>query len=313
MLHAPVMTARDWALLILLSVLWGGSFFFAEVALVDLPPLTLAWARVALGALALWAVVRALALAVPGDARSWAVLFGMGLLNNVIPFSLIIWGQTRIESGLAAILNGATPLFAVLIAPFFIAEERLTANRLIGIAVGIAGVGVMIGLDALGGIGGSTLGQLAVVAGTLSYACAGVYARRLIRVPALVAAAGQVTGSTLLLAPLALMVDQPWTLALPGAATIAAVLGFGIVSTAMAYWLYFTLLASAGPTNLLLVTLLIPVSAVMLGVTLLGERLEPKHALGFALIAAGLAWIDGRLPRRFSRSVFPPRPDRPGR
>lgn len=313
MTAAPVMSARDWGLLILLSVIWGGSFFFTEVALREVPPLTLAWARVALGAATLWIVVRALGLPLPATARSWAILAGMGLLNNAIPFSLIIWGQTQIESGLASILNAATPLFAVLIAPFFIVEERLTASRLAGVVTGIAGVGAMIGLDALGGIGGSTLGQIAVVAATVSYACAGVYARRLIRAVPLVAAAGQVTGSAILLAPLALIVDQPWMLPMPGMATIGAVLAFGVLCTALAYWLYFTVLATAGPTNLMLVTLLIPVSAVLLGASLLGERLEPKHALGFTLIAAGLALIDGRLPRRLGRAVFPPRPDRPVR
>jgi drug/metabolite transporter (DMT)-like permease len=291
------MSTPEWAMLLSLSVLWGGSFFFTHVALSALPPLTLVVLRVGLAALILNAVVPVLGLAMPRGTEVWTAFLFMGLLNNVVPLSLIVWGQTHIASGLAAILNATTPLFAVLVAHVGTSDERMTGKRLAGVLVGLAGVVVMVGPVVLSGFGTNLLAQVAVLGAALSYACAGVFGRRFRRmgVPPLATAAGQVTASTILLLPIVLMVDRPWTLAMPGASVWGAIAGAAALSTALAYVLYFRILATAGATNLLLVTFLIPVSAILVGALALGESLDPRHGLGMALIGCGLAAIDGRL------------------
>ena len=299
----PVMGGREWAMLLALAVLWGGSFFFNGVAVRDLPSFTLVWLRVAIAAATLLLALRLLGQRMPTEGRVWAAFFGMGLLNNVLPFVLIVWGQHDIASGLASILNATTPLFTVLVAHLLTPDERLTPLKAAGVAIGFAGAAVMIGPDALAGLGTGVLAQLACLAGALSYAFAGIFGRRFRRmgVPPLATAAGQVSASALMLLPIALAVDHPWTLAMPHAASWGAVLGVGLLSTALAYVLYFRILAAAGATNLLLVTFLIPVSAILLGVLVLGETLLPRHFIGMALIGAGLAFLDGRLPRSLLR------------
>ncbi|HZD25096.1 MAG TPA: DMT family transporter [Alphaproteobacteria bacterium] len=291
------MDGQDWLLLVGLSVLWGGSFFFAGVALRELPPLTIAFARVALAALTLLVVLRVMGLRLPREPGMWRDFLIMGALNNAIPFSLIFWGQSQTSSGLASVLNATTPFFTLLLAHLLTADEKMRANGLAGILIGICGVAVMIGPAALEGLGGSALGQLAVLGGALSYACAGIFGRRFSGRPLVVVAAGQVIGSSLLMAPIAGLAERPWLLPLPGAATLLALVALAVVSTAFAYVIYFRLLARAGATNLLLVTLLIPVSANLLGVLVLGERIGLTQAAGMALIAAGLLCIDGRLLR----------------
>lgn len=289
----------EWALLLALSVLWGGSFFFTALAVRELPPLTVVALRVGLAALLLLAVNRLLGVALPRDCRVWAAFLGMGLLNNVVPFCLIVWGQTHLASGLAAILNATTPLATVVVAHLLTRDEKMTGNRLAGVLIGFLGVVLMLGPSLLDGLGTNLLAQLACLAAALSYACAGVYGRRFQRmgVPPVTTATGQVTASTLLLLPVALVVDRPWTLAAPSLTAWCAVLGIAALSTALAYVLYFRILATAGATNLLLVTFLIPVTAILLGAGVLGERLEAFELIGMALIAAGLAAIDGRLVR----------------
>ena len=296
---APAMGGREWAMLLALAVLWGGSFFFNAVALRELPSFTLVWMRVAVAAATLLLALRLLGERVPAEGRIWAAFFGMGLLNNVVPFVLIVWGQHHIASGLASILNATTPLFTVLAAHLLTPDEKLTPLKAAGVAVGLAGAVFMVGPDALGGLGTGVTAQLACLAGALSYAFAGIFGRQFRRmgVPPMATAAGQVCASTVLLLPLMLLVDRPWTLAMPHAITWAAVLGVGLLSTALAYVLYFRILAVAGATNLLLVTFLIPVSAILLGALMLDETLLLRHFGGMALIGAGLACIDGRLPR----------------
>jgi len=291
------MGASEWLLLIILSVLWGGSFFFVGVAVKVLPPFTIVALRVGLAAIALNLVVRATGLHMPTDRRLWGAFFGMGLLNNMIPFCLIVWGQTHIASGLASIFNATTPLFIVIVAHAFTKDEKITGGRLVGIIIGFAGAAVIIGLDSLSTLGTNTLAQFAVLGAALSYAFAGVYGRRFKNygVAPMVIATGQVTASTILLVLLAVIVDQPWTLAMPGLETWAAMFGLALFSTALAYILYFRILATAGATNLLLVTFLIPVSAILLGALFLEEQLALKDFTGMVLICLGLAAIDGRL------------------
>ncbi|MBK0400855.1 DMT family transporter [Limibaculum sp. M0105] len=290
---------REWLLLGALSILWGGSFLFVGIAVKTLPPLTVVAARVALAAAALWLFILAGRRAVPKSGAVWASFLGMGLLNNAIPFSLIAFGQTQIAGGLASILNAMTPIFTVLVANALTADERLTPLRAAGVALGFAGVVVMVGWEALGGIGGATMGQLAILGAALSYGLASVFGRRFRRlgVDPVATAAGQVTASSAILLPLALLIDRPWALPAPDAGTIAAVVALGLLSTALAYVLFFRVLAAAGATAISLVTFLIPPSAIVLGWLVLGERLAPQHFAGLGLILAGLAAIDGRLAR----------------
>lgn len=293
------MTAPEWAMLIALSVLWGGSFFFNEVALSELPVFTVVVGRVVLAAVVLLAACRLMGVPIPAGRQVMISFLGMGLLNNVIPFGLIAWGQTHIASGVASILNATTPLFTVGVAHLATSDEKMTAGRVFGVIAGFLGVVAMIGLDALQILGVGVVAQVACLAGAVSYAIAGVFGRRFraLGVPPLATAAGQVTASSLILIPLVLIVDRPWTLAPPGAAAVGAIVGIAVLSTALAYYLYFRILSTAGATNLLLVTFLIPVSAILLGVLVLGETLAGRHFLGMAFIGLGLAAIDGRPAR----------------
>ena len=297
-----IMNRREWAMLVTLSVLWGGSFFFAEIALESLPPLTIVTLRVGLAAITLWLVVLALKLPIPNSPPIWIAFLTMGLLNNVLPFSLIVWGQSQISSGLAAILNATAPLFGVIVAGILLRDESATPLKITGVVIGFAGVIVMMDLSSIAT--SSLLAQLAILAAALSYACASVYGRRFKATglnPILVAA-GQVTGSTLLLLPIALWVDGNDPYANVPAQIWAAIISLAVFSTAAAYILYFKLLASAGATNILLVTLLVPVSAILLGWLFLEESLQTPHIIGMAMIALGLSAIDGRLWRRASET-----------
>ena len=293
------MNARVWIWLLSLSVLWGGSFFFAKVALAELAPLTVVFCRVALAALALNLVLIVSGRSLFRAGTPWRSYAAMGLLNNLIPFGLIFWGQTQIDSGLASILNATTPLFTLVVAHFITHDERIGGLKLVALLVGIGGVAVLMGPEVIT-TSQSMAGQLACLGAALSYAFAGVYGRRFktMGVAPLDAAAGQVTASAMLILPIMLMIDRPWSLGmLPTAITWAALAGLALLSTALAYVLYFRILAVAGATNLLLVTFLIPVTAILLGALILGERLQPRHFAGMALIGLALAAIDGRIPR----------------
>ncbi|MCK5622213.1 MAG: DMT family transporter, partial [Alphaproteobacteria bacterium] len=261
--------------------------------------------RVGLAALALHIFLLATGSRMPLDLRLWGAFLVMGFLNNAVPFSLLVWGQTQIASSLASILNAMTPIFTVVVAHFLTSDEKMTGGRLAGVLIGFAGVAVMIGPAALAGLGANLLAQIACLGATLSYAFAGVFGRRFARmgVSPVQTAAGQVTASALILLPLSMMVDRPWTLAMPGMEAMASVVALALLSTAVAYILFFRLLASAGATNIMLVTFLVPVSAILLGVTILGERLEPEHFAGMALIGLGLAAIDGRPARMLARRI----------
>ena len=291
------MSATDWLLLIALSILWGGSFFFGKIAVAEFPPLTVAFGRVAIAAAVLVALARATGVALPASLAAWQPLVIMGLLNNAIPFGLILWGQTHIPSGLAAILNATTPLFTVLIAHVVTVDEKLTRARAVGLAIGFTGVVVMIGPDMLRELGANIAAQIACLLAAISYSFAGLYGRRFRGEPPLRIAAGQLVASSVLLAPLALLIDRPWTLPSASMTAWAALMGTALLSTALGYLIYFRVLARAGATNVLLVTFLIPVSAILLGTLILGEQLNPRHIAGMIAIAIGLSAIDGRLWR----------------
>jgi drug/metabolite transporter (DMT)-like permease len=292
------MSLRDWTLLFTLGLLWGGSFFFAAIAVTEIPPLVLVLFRVALAAAALHIYLAArgpsFRLALP-MAGSFLVL---GLVNNVIPFSLMFAGQTEIGAGLAAVLNATTPFWTVLLANVLTEDEKFTPAKLIGILLGIAGTAVMIGPGLLAGLGGPVWAKLCLIGTALSYAFAVIFARRFRGVPPAVVATGQLTASTAIMAPVILFLYGPGIVLMGSATVWAAVLALALVSTALAYIIYFTIIASAGATNASLVTLLVPLSAILLGAIFLAERLEAFELAGMALILLGLLVIDGRLFRR---------------
>jgi drug/metabolite transporter (DMT)-like permease len=298
------MTAREWGLLALLSLLWGGSFFFVAVAVKELPPLTLVSLRVGLAAALLWASAPLIGVSPPRSMRAVAALAALGFGNNALPFTLIAWGQTHLPSGLASILSAATPLFTVLAAHVLTAEEKLSGVKLFGTVAGMAGVAWLIGPDVLrGGATTHVWAELAVLAAALCYALSAIFARRMrfLGLEPIDVAAGQATAATIFLAPLALAIDRPWSLPMPSEAVVGSVLAIAALSTALAYVVYFRILAGAGATNVLLVTLLVPATSVILGALFLRERLMAHQFFGFALIALGLAFIDGRLPRALRR------------
>ncbi|MBV9589672.1 MAG: DMT family transporter [Hyphomicrobiales bacterium] len=293
------MHAREWVMLVALSILWGGSFFFNAIAVKELAPFTTVFLRVGVAALILNAVLPLFGYRLPRAPRIWAVFFGMGLLNNAVPFTLFVWGQTHIASGLASILNATTPLFTVIVAHIFTEDEKLTRNRFLGVLFGLVGVIVMIGPQVLRSLGNDTLAEFACLGAALSYAFAGVFGRRFKRlgISPVLTATGQVTASAVLLGPVAFLVERPWAAPVPSPEVIGAVLGLALISTALGYLLYFRLLETAGATNLLLVTFLLPVSSLLLGTLVLGERIVADELLGMVLIGAGLLAIDGRGPR----------------
>nr|WP_162063037.1 DMT family transporter [Vibrio taketomensis] len=297
------MNAKVWSLLILLSVLWGGSFFFVGVAVQELPPLIIVTLRVSLAAATLWIIALLLGHRPPVSSSAWLAFFGMGLLNNVIPFSLIVWGQTQIASGLASIINAATPIFGVIVAGLLLPDEKPTPLKLIGVITGFIGVVVMIGLPALKG-DSPLIAQLAIVGASISYAFASVWGRRFkaMNISLIMLAAGQVTASSLVLLPIALYTAPQGLWTSVNLHTWSAIIALAVFSTAFAYMIYFKILELAGATNVLLVTLLVPVSAILLGVTFLGESFKVIHLIGMTLIALGLSAIDGRIWRRIKKN-----------
>ncbi len=286
---------QAWAALLLLSLIWGASFLSVRIALDEIGPLTAVAHRTGWAMLILWAYILIRRFALPRDLRIWGAFLVMGLLNNVIPFSLMAWGQLHIESGLTSILNAATAIFGVIAAAIFFADERLTARKVIGVALGFIGVSTAIGLEAFKDFDIRSLGQLAVVGGTISYALAGVWARKTIgHLAPQVAAAGMLTGASIVTIPAAWLIEGPISLSLHPQ-TWAAIAYYAAVATAIAYMLYYRVLAMAGSGNLMLCTLIVAPVAIVLGAIVLGEALPLRAYTGFAMLAFGLLILDGRL------------------
>tara|TARA_B110000503_G_scaffold46449_1_gene75784 strand:- start:2041 stop:2961 length:921 start_codon:yes stop_codon:yes gene_type:complete len=290
------MSPKDWLMLLLLSFLWGGSFFFIAVAVSELPPLTIVTMRVGLASATLWIILLVAGYEVPKSLKLWRSFFVLGLLNNAIPFSLIVWGQTHISSGLASIINATTPLFTVLIAGALLTDERMTPAKITGVVVGLLGVMVLIGPASLSDAGTNTA-QFAIMAAAASYGFGTVYGRRFktMGISPFSTVVGQVTAATIILLPLVLLIEQPYQLANPSLKVWLAVLSLAIFSTALAYILFFRILATSGATNVVLVTFLVPVTASLLGWLVLNEKLHAEYFIGMLFIGLGLTAIDGRL------------------
>ncbi len=292
---APRMGAPEWIALLALSVLWGGSFFFFKVLVAELPPFTVVLGRVGIASLALNLLLLARRDPLRLDARLWGQFLVLGLINNVIPFSLIAFGETRITSGSAAILNATTPIFTILVAHFFTSDEKLTPAKALGVLLGFFGAAVLIGPAAYSDFGnGDLLGNARCLLAALVYGLGAIYGRRFKAIAPLKIATAQVTASTIILIPLAALVDRPWNLPMPSTGAWTALLALALLSTALAYLLYFRILAVAGATNLVLVTFLLPGSALALGALFLHETATLAALAGLALIGLGLAAIDGR-------------------
>lgn len=290
--------AKAWALLFLLGLIWGGSFFFARVAVLEVPPFTLVFLRLALAALALHIYLHGRFGLYATLLANWRPFLVLGFANNALPHTLIFFGQTEIGAGLASILNATTPIWTVLIANRWTSDEKLTAAKLSGCLAGLAGTAALIGPGVFDAASAPLWALVLPVLAAVSYGAASTYGKRFRDLPAPVTATGQLTASSLMMLPVAFIADQPWLLPMPSAGVIAAILGLALLSTAYAYLLFFRILTLAGATNTSLVTLLVPPSAILLGAIFLGERLAPSHVGGMLLIGFGLLLLDGRLFRK---------------
>lgn len=278
----------------MLAFIWGGSFLSIRLALNEVPFVTSVAHRVFWAAVILWAYVALRRLPLPRDPKIWGALFVMGLLNNVIPFSLMAWGQLYIPTGLTSVFNAGTAIFGVVIAALILSDERLSTRKVVGSVIGFVGVATAIGLDSLRNFDITSVAQLAVIGGTISYAFAGVWARiNLSGLTPQVAAAGMLTGSSIVMVPAAFLIDGTPSFNL-SATAFGAIAYYVIFATAGAYLLYYRILAAAGSANTMIVTLLIPPVSIVLGALVLGETLSPNVYAGLALLAVGLLILDGR-------------------
>ncbi|MBP1844950.1 drug/metabolite transporter (DMT)-like permease [Rhizobium petrolearium] len=293
----PKPSATAWALILLLGLIWGGSFFFARVAVLEVPPFTLVFLRLFLAALALHIYLHGRFGLYETLATHWRAFLVMGFVNNALPHTLIFFGQTEIGAGLASILNATTPIWTVLIANRWTTDEKLTTAKLAGCLTGLAGTAVLIGPSVTDAASAPLWALVLPVLAAVSYGVASTYGKRFRSLPAPVSATGQLTASTLIMLPVSLIADRPWMLPVPSAHAVLAILALALLSTAFAYLLFFRILSMAGATNASLVTLVVPPSAILLGAFFLGERLGMTDLIGMLLIGLGLVLLDGRLLR----------------
>ena len=290
----------EWMLLVGLSILWGGSYLFMKLAVLTVPLFTIVLGRVSIAALALLIVLTISGTGIPKGRRIWVAFFGMGIFNNVIPMSLIVFSQNSISVGLASILNSITPLFTILVAHMTTNDERLTFRKLVGISFGIMGVVMLMGPELVDNFGVAALGEWACLGAARSYACANTFGRRFVQLGTkpMQTAFGQVVASTVILAPLVIVVDQPWTISNPGFLPVLSILALGLFCTALAYVIYFQILARSGATAIALVTFMIPPSAILMGWLALGEQISSQDFLGMSLIGVGLFSVNRQSNRK---------------
>lgn len=297
MIQSPKLDATGWLLIGILSILWGGAFFLIEVGLRSYPPVTLVFMRLALAVPPMWIAMRMMGERLPTGRRIWGLLAVVGALNCALPFILFFWGQQYLDSGYASILNATTPLWGVITAHFLTSDEKATPARITGVLTGMAGIIVMVGPAAMKGLSHNLLAQLACIISTIFYSFAAIYGRRLSQseLTPMAVATGQTMMAALMMVPVVALVDQPWTLATPRLDSTLAGATLALLSTALAYTLYFRLIDRSGASNAQLVAFLMPILAVILGIVFLGESLSDGQVAGAVLIAIGLAILDGRL------------------
>lgn len=295
--------AVEWGLIALQSMLWGSSYFFIAIAQPEMPALTIAALRTIPASIALVLIVLSLGYRMPATLAEWRVFVLFAGFNSVLPFILIVWGQARATGGMAAILNASAPLFGIFLAHLLTHDEKLSWNKLAGILVGLVGVGILVGYDFAVGSGADVLARLALLAAPLLYVCANIFARtKLGHYPPFVVAMMQMVGAIFVAFPLAFVIDRPWTLPMPSLQVVGAIVGMGLLGSALASLCHFTVLQRAGSTNALLVTLIMPLTPILLGGIFLGDRLTPRDMVGALVIAAALVIIDGRLFNRGKRA-----------
>lgn len=288
------MNGKNLLLLITLAALWGPSFLFIKVAVEEIPPLTLVLGRVAVGTAFLLIVLLSQGRRLPTDRRLWRHLAVVAMLHNALPWVLLSWGEQYIDSALASILNGTTPLFTIILAHFLVAGDRMTVPKMLGVLLGFAGLFLLILPSLSGGAQASTWGLLAVTAAAAVYGVAMIYSRNHLRgLPPLVAPASQLLLATGSMLPVALLVDRPWTLDRPSTVALGSLFLLGILGTGLAFIVYYRLLETANPTYISMVTYVIPVFGVVLGVLVLGEQLTWYALAGFALILLGVMVVNG--------------------
>lgn len=302
-MNSPKLDATGWGLIAILSILWGGAFFLIEVGLRSYPPMTLVLMRLALAIPPMLLAMRIMRQRLPDEARIWVLLTVVGALNCALPFALFFWGQQYLNSGYASILNATTPLWGVITAHFLTSDEKATPARIVGVLIGMAGITVMVGPEAIKGLSNNLLAQIACIVSTLFYSFAAIYGRRLSKtaLTPMAVATGQTITAALLMVPIALFVDQPWTMDLPRLDSTLAGVTLALFSTALAYALYFRLIDRAGASNAQMVAFLMPILAVILGISFLGESLNMGQIIGAGLIAIGLVILDGRLLARIRK------------
>lgn len=303
MTQSPKLDGTGWLLIGILSILWGGAFFLIEVGLRSYPPITLVFMRLVLAVPPMWIAMRLMGERLPNEPRIWGLLAIVGALNCALPFILFFWGQQYLDSGYASILNATTPLWGVITAHFLTSDEKATPARIIGVLIGMAGIVVMVGPEAMKGLSNNLLAQLACIVSTIFYSFAAIYGRRLSQteLTPMAVATGQTMMAALMMVPIVAVMDQPWTMAPPRLDSTLAGVTLAIFSTALAYTLYFRLIDRSGASNAQLVAFLMPILAVILGIAFLGESLSGGQIAGAGLIAVGLAILDGRLVARFQK------------
>ena len=287
--NQPKLDATGWMLLFVLGIIWGGSFLFARIAVQEIPPLTLVFLRVAIAAVVLYIFLIVRRITFKPNMKLWAQFATMGVLNNIIPFGLIFYGQQEIGAGLAAIVNAMTPIWSLIIAHQFTSDEKMSVTKIIGVGLGFIGVAILIGWDAFGGFSAAITAQVAILGATISYGFASVYGKRFANVSPQKTALGQLTASSVIILPIALIIEKSWAITMPTNQTIISTILLAVLCTAIAYILYFEILARAGAVNASLVTLIVPVFGVLLGALILSEILNANQWIGMVVILAGLA------------------------
>ncbi len=278
----------DLLLLLLLATLWGASYTFIRIGVETIPPITFIAARTVLAGSLLFAVIRARRIAIPRDGATWRKFLFQAGLNSVVPFTLIAWGELRVDAGLATILNSTAPIFTFLITALITRHEPATARKLFGVVAGIAGTGLIVGTEALSGLSHDLLAELAIVAATVCYAGAAIFGKSFKGLNPMLPAAGSLICGAVLLVPASLIVDHPWTLA-PSGRSIAALIALSVVSTALAQAIYFRLIATLGSVGATAQAYLRVPIGVAIGVLFLGETLSSSAWIGLACVIAGVA------------------------
>ena len=277
----------ELGLLLLLATLWGASYSFIKIGVATIPPITLIAARTLIAGLILLVIIRLRGLKLPSDVATWKRFLFQACLNSVVPFTAIAWAEQTTEAGLAAILNSTTPIFTFLITLLITRHEAVTSRRLFGVAAGLAGTCLIIGVQALSGLGSELWAQLAIVAATVCYAGAAIFGRNFKGLDPMLPAAGSLICGAIILIPLSLIVDQPWTLT-PSTNSIFALLGLAAFSTAAAFTIYFRLIQTLGSVGTTAQAYLRVPIGVGIGVIFLGERLTSTAWLGLVFVVLGV-------------------------